>query len=91
MNVEQPPYTGMARYFVNAGKEMGYDEVDLNGPFDEGFETHFFSQRYGSRFGTYRAFIEPILKERKSLTIYKFAMVHKVRKCFLVGSSLLFA
>lgn len=43
-----------------------------------GFETHYFSQRYGSRFGTYKAFIEPIMKTRTNLTMYKFSMAHKV-------------
>ena len=77
LNVEQPSYTGLASTFLKAGAELGFPEVDLNGNFTEGFETLYYSLKNGRRFGTYKAFIEPI-RNRPGLTIYKYAHVNRV-------------
>jgi hypothetical protein len=36
VNVQIPPYIGMAEYFLKAGEEKGFKRRDLNGRFDEG-------------------------------------------------------
>jgi hypothetical protein len=36
LHIEKPAYTGLASTFIEAGRELGYPEVDLNGNFTEG-------------------------------------------------------
>ncbi|CAG7824981.1 unnamed protein product [Allacma fusca] len=77
LNVAQPSYVGMAEMFCEAGKEFGYPRTDLNAEFKEGCSPIYYTQKNGRRFGTYKAFIEPI-RDRKNLYIYKFSHVTKI-------------
>jgi len=36
LQLEIPGYTGVAKEFIRAGQEIGYEHVDLNARFDEG-------------------------------------------------------
>jgi hypothetical protein len=36
LDIGVPAYTGMAEYFVKAGKEQGYPIIDYNAPFHSG-------------------------------------------------------
>lgn len=36
LKLEAPSYTGMAKEFIRAGQELGYEHVDLNARYDEG-------------------------------------------------------
>ncbi|ODM94363.1 Glucose dehydrogenase [FAD, quinone] [Orchesella cincta] len=77
MEVSLPAYQGLANQFVNAGKESGFKIIDYNAPFHEGFAPFLYTQKRGRRMGTYQAFLEPI-RDRKSLTVRKFAHVNKL-------------
>jgi len=36
LDIGIPAYTGMAQYFVRAGKELGYPIIDYNAPYHTG-------------------------------------------------------
>ncbi|CAL8094306.1 unnamed protein product [Orchesella dallaii] len=77
LRIEAPDYLGRGRDFVEAGREMGYPNVDVNAPFVEGFDIIRYPTKKGVRQAPYKAFLEPILS-RSTLTILKFAHVNKV-------------
>lgn len=77
LRVELPDYTGSAREFVRAGMDLGYPNVDLNAPFQEGFDVVRYPLLRGVRQAPYKAFLEPA-RSRPSLTIMKFARVTRV-------------
>lgn len=79
LRIETPHYTGAATDFVLAAQELGYPHVDLNAPFDEGFDVIKYPIRNGVRQATYKAFIEPI-RTLSTLTIRTFCQVNKVVK-----------
>lgn len=64
-------------YWLEAGKELGYDIVDPNGVQRVGFGGMDVTMKKGVRFTTYMGYIKPIL-DRKNLTIYRYAKVLKV-------------
>ncbi|ODN03058.1 Glucose dehydrogenase [FAD, quinone] [Orchesella cincta] len=77
LTIQVPPYTGMAEKYLKATEELGYQRMDLNGRYTEGFDYTYTPMRFGRRQSTFTAFLEPI-RHRSNLTIRKFAHVTKV-------------
>ncbi|CAG7642663.1 unnamed protein product [Allacma fusca] len=77
MHIAPPPFVGTSPLFVKAGKDLGYDMVDVNGKFNEGFDFISYNIKFGRRHGAFQAYLRPISR-RRSLTVVKFANVHKV-------------
>lgn len=78
MTVQDPPYlTPIGPAFLQAGEEMGYDIVDINGDQQTGFAFFQFTQRRASRCSTAKAFLRPA-RLRKNLHVALFAHVTKV-------------
>lgn len=88
--LEGPSYTGMAKEFIRAGQELGYEHVDLNARFEEGFDSIYSPMEMGERKASFHAFLEPV-RDRETLTVRKYSRVTKVtiRFCipFLHGSA----
>lgn len=67
--MEDAPYhTPLGAAFLQAGEEMGYDIVDVNGDQQTGFAFYQFTMRRGSRCSTAKAFLRPI-RLRKNLHV----------------------
>ncbi|CAB0043384.1 unnamed protein product [Trichogramma brassicae] len=61
LTVQDSPYnTPLGIAFLQAGQEMGYDIVDVNGRQQTGFALYQFTMRRGTRCSTAKAFIRPI-------------------------------
>lgn len=78
MTVQDSPYTtplGVA--FLQAGEEMGYDHVDINGDQQTGFAFYQFTMRRGARCSTAKAFLRPV-RARKNLHIALFSQTTRV-------------
>ncbi|CAL8074899.1 unnamed protein product [Orchesella dallaii] len=79
VTVSPASYGPIAKHFVKAAEEMGYPKVDLNAPYQEGFNEHVYNQKRGHRAGAFNAFLQPIRQSRRDkLTIRKYAHVTKV-------------
>lgn len=63
--------------FIQAGEEMGYDFIDVNGEQQTGFSFYQFTMRRGARCSDAKAFLRPI-RLRKNLHIALFSHVTKV-------------
>ncbi|ODM90564.1 Glucose dehydrogenase [FAD, quinone] [Orchesella cincta] len=70
--------TYLADKFVEAAKELGYPERDLNSEQSAGFSQLDATLKDGRRWSTYEAFIRPIEPYRSNLVIYRYATVIKV-------------
>lgn len=79
MMLETPSYTGMAKEFIRAGQELGYEHVDLNARFEEGFDSIYSPMEMGERKASFHAFLEPV-RDRETLTVRKYSRVTKVTK-----------
>ena len=78
LTVSSPPdITPVAALFPEAGKFLGYPQVDINGPIQAGFTTPQGTTRDGSRCSTAKAFLRPIRK-RKNLHVLTHAQVTKI-------------
>ncbi|OQR76668.1 glucose dehydrogenase-like [Tropilaelaps mercedesae] len=78
LNVERPKYnTALAKAFIEAGKQLGYEETDINGARCTGFMTPQGTIRSGARLSTSRAFLEPV-KDRPNLHISLYSMATKL-------------
>ncbi|KAG8040199.1 hypothetical protein G9C98_000769 [Cotesia typhae] len=78
LTVTQFPYhPPLSRALIEAGKELGYDNVDLNGRTHTGFAIAQTTSRNGSRLSTARAFIRPV-KNRSNLHILLNATVTRI-------------
>ncbi|XP_055388461.1 glucose dehydrogenase [FAD, quinone] [Condylostylus longicornis] len=76
--VQDSPYnTPLGPAFVQAGVEMGYDHVDVNGGQQTGFAFYQFNMRRGARASTAKCFLRPA-RNRKNLHIALFTHVTKV-------------
>lgn len=76
--VQDSPYTtplGVA--FLQAGEEMGYDIVDINGAQQTGFAFYQFNMRRGSRCSMSKAFLRPV-RLRRNLHISLFSHTTRV-------------
>jgi len=74
---EAPWHTPLARAFVNAGAELGYENRDINGQYQSGFMIAQGTLRRGARCSTSKAFLRPA-RLRKNLHIAMDAQVTKV-------------
>lgn len=76
--VQDCPYnTPLGIAFLEAGQEMGYDIIDVNGAQQTGFALYQFTMRRGTRCSTAKAFLRPI-RLRKNLHISLWSHVTKV-------------
>ncbi|KAK2580031.1 hypothetical protein KPH14_012318 [Odynerus spinipes] len=69
--------TPVTDYFLQAGKDMGYEVVDINGPKQTGFTYSHATVRDGLRCSTAKAFLRKASK-RKNLHICKNSVVEKI-------------
>ncbi|CAH1132788.1 unnamed protein product [Ceutorhynchus assimilis] len=61
LTVSEPPYrTPLVAAFVEAGKQLGYKNRDINGEFQTGFMMAQGTVRHGSRCSTGKAFLRPV-------------------------------
>ncbi|KAL1381531.1 hypothetical protein pipiens_013401 [Culex pipiens pipiens] len=78
MQVQDVPYlTPLGVSFLQAGEEMGYDIVDVNGEQQTGFAFFQFTMRRGTRCSSSKAFLRPV-RNRKNLHVALFAHVTRV-------------
>ncbi|XP_050302396.1 glucose dehydrogenase [FAD, quinone]-like [Anthonomus grandis grandis] len=77
LNVEEPYSSELADYFISAGKNMGYKEVDYNTYDILGFSKMQATQKFGRRHTVASAFIKPIT-DRENLKILEKAKVTKI-------------
>lgn len=76
--MQDSPYnTPLGPAFLQAGEEMGYDIVDVNGEQQTGFAFYQFNMRRGSRASASKSFLRPA-RLRKNLDVAMFAHVTKV-------------
>ncbi|XP_063368950.1 glucose dehydrogenase [FAD, quinone] [Cydia amplana] len=78
LTVQDAPYnTPLGAAFLQAGEEMGYDIVDVNGAQQVGYAWYQFTMRRGTRCSTAKAFLRPV-RLRQNLHIALFSHATKV-------------
>ncbi|RVE50266.1 hypothetical protein evm_005101 [Chilo suppressalis] len=78
LTVQDSPYnTPIGAAFLQAGEEMGYDILDVNGAQQTGFSWYQFTIRRGTRCSAAKAFLRPV-RLRQNLHIALFSHVTKV-------------
>jgi choline dehydrogenase len=78
LTVQDAPWgTPLGVSFIQAGQEMGYDHVDINGAQQTGFAHYQYTMRRGSRVSSSKAFLRPI-RLRKNLHIALWSHVTKI-------------
>lgn len=78
LTVATPPdATPIAVNFPEAGKHLGYPNIDLNGPIQTGFAIPQGTIRRGARCSTSKAFLQSV-KGRQNLHVLTFAYATKV-------------
>lgn len=78
MTVQDSPFnTPLGPAFLQAGEEMGYEIVDVNGDQQTGFAFYQYTMRRGTRCSAAKAFLRPI-RTRKNLHIALFSHVTKI-------------
>lgn len=78
LTVSTPPdVTPVATTFVEAGKYVGYPNVDLNGPLQAGFAIPQGTIRRGARCSTSKAFLRPA-RGRPNLHVLTFAYATRI-------------
>ncbi|ODM92652.1 Glucose dehydrogenase [FAD, quinone], partial [Orchesella cincta] len=81
VTVSSQSFGPISKYFVKAAEELGHRRVDLNAPYQEGFNEHVYNQKRGHRAGAFSSFLQPIRQSRRDkLTIRKYALVTKWHK-----------
>ncbi|XP_066580966.1 glucose dehydrogenase [FAD, quinone] [Prorops nasuta] len=72
LTVQDAPYnTPLGVAFLQAGEEMGYDIVDVNGDQQTGFAFYQYTMRRGARCSTAKAFVRPIqLRQNFHLSLW---------------------
>ncbi|XP_040078707.1 L-sorbose 1-dehydrogenase-like [Ixodes scapularis] len=70
--------TVLSDVFLEAGKELGYDYVDYNGPTQTGFSRIQVNVKDGQRYSSSKAFIQPIVGKRKNLHISLLSMATRI-------------
>lgn len=77
--VSIPRYkTPLADAWLQAGRELGYFEVDHNAQYQTGFMYPVSTMKNGQAYNVYKAFLKPFMKRRSNLYIVANAMVTKV-------------
>ncbi|KAF5272017.1 hypothetical protein FQR65_LT04998 [Abscondita terminalis] len=74
---EAPYHTPLAATFIEGGKQLGYENRDINGQFQTGFMVAQGTMRRGSRCSTAKAFLRPV-RLRKNLHVAMHAHVSRV-------------
>ncbi|XP_022908663.1 glucose dehydrogenase [FAD, quinone]-like [Onthophagus taurus] len=74
---EAPYHTPLLASFIEGGKELGYENRDLNGQFQSGFMIAQGTIRRGSRCSTGKAFLRPV-RLRQNLHVAMHSHVTKV-------------
>ncbi|XP_035709623.1 glucose dehydrogenase [FAD, quinone] isoform X1 [Folsomia candida] len=77
MHIEKLRFAPGLEHWLEAGKELGYDQIDANGYQRVGFGGMDVTMKNGRRFSTYSGYIKPIL-DRRNLKIYRYAEVTKI-------------
>ncbi|XP_015597064.1 glucose dehydrogenase [FAD, quinone] isoform X3 [Cephus cinctus] len=78
LTVQDAPYnTPLGVAFLQAGEEMGYDIVDVNGEQQTGFAFYQYTMRRGTRCSAAKAFVRPV-RLRANLHISLWSHVTKV-------------
>lgn len=78
MTVQDGPFnTPLGAGFLQAGEEMGYDILDVNGEQQTGFAFYQFTMRRGTRCSSAKAFLRPV-RTRKNLHVALLSHVTKV-------------
>lgn len=78
MTVQDAPYhTPIGAAFLQAGEEMGYDILDVNGDKQTGYAWFQFTMRRGTRCSTAKAFLRPV-RLRQNLHISLFSHVTRI-------------
>ncbi|CAH2259780.1 jg24338 [Pararge aegeria aegeria] len=78
LTVQDAPYnTPIGAAFLQAGEEMGYDIIDVNGLQQTGYAWYQFTMRRGTRCSAAKAFLRPV-RLRQNLHISLFSHVTKV-------------
>lgn len=76
--MQDAPYnTPIGAAFIQAGEEMGYDILDVNGEKQTGYAWYQFTIRRGTRCSTAKAFLRPV-RLRQNLHVALFSHVTKV-------------
>ncbi|CAN7985730.1 unnamed protein product, partial [Ixodes hexagonus] len=73
--------TALSDAFLEAGKELGYDYVDYNGPTQTGkccFSRIQANIKKGHRYSSSKSFIKPVVKKRKNLDISLLSLATKI-------------
>ena len=78
LTVQEPPFkTELGKSFIEAGVEMGYENIDINGAQQTGFMMAQSTTRSGSRCSTAKAFLRPV-RNRQNLHISLHSHVLKI-------------
>ncbi|KOC71129.1 Glucose dehydrogenase [acceptor] [Habropoda laboriosa] len=78
LTIQDSPYnTPLGVAFLQAGEEMGYDIVDINGEQQTGFAFYQYTMRRGTRCSAAKAFVRPI-QLRKNFHLSLWSHVTKV-------------
>lgn len=78
LNIETSPYrTKLYKYFLDAGKDLGFNEVDSNSESVLGFSVTQATMRNGRRCSAGKAFIRPVFK-RSNFDVTQKAWVTKI-------------
>ncbi|CAB3262549.1 unnamed protein product [Arctia plantaginis] len=78
LTVQDAPYnTPIGAALLQAGEEMGYDIVDVNGAQQTGYAWYQFTMRRGTRCSAAKAFLRPV-RLRQNLHVALFSHVTKV-------------
>ncbi|XP_063988368.1 glucose dehydrogenase [FAD, quinone]-like [Diachasmimorpha longicaudata] len=67
----------VSQYFLQAGREMGYDDLDINGHQQSGFSQSYGTLREGLRCSAAKAFLRPA-SHRRNLHIMTHSMVEEI-------------
>ncbi|KFB37102.1 AGAP003780-PA-like protein [Anopheles sinensis] len=79
LHVEFPPFrTNLARTFVAGAREAGHRKLDYNGKSQLGVSFVQTTGRNGMRQTAYRAFVEPVRRDRPNLHVQPYSQVLKV-------------
>nr|CAH0112036.1 unnamed protein product [Daphnia galeata] len=70
--------SNLPQAFINAGLELGYPYVDINGKNQTGFTIPQLTTKHGARWSTYSAFLKKPYYDRPNLKVITFAEVKKV-------------
>ncbi|CAG7785156.1 unnamed protein product, partial [Allacma fusca] len=77
LHIEKPPVSPMKNEWLAAGNEIGLEVKDPNGFQSESFFPIDYTTKWGTKFSTHRAYLDPVM-ERPNLRVITYAHVEKV-------------